>query len=363
MLTRVLAFRVLPVVLALVVSAIALAVVARAPVAAAGSERLPDLDQATPSELVITRARTRTGPAHVLGFRSAVENVGDGPLIIDGSRPGPDTKTMVADQVVERDGAPKQVIPGVARLRYTVSPDHRHWHLLGFDHYELRRAGRRVAAVRDRKTGFCLGDRYAVSGRTLPAAPPDPVYRSRCGLDEPELLGIQEGISVGYGDDYKANLEGQYLTLTGLRAGRYVLAHRVNADRALHELDYSNNAASLLLELRWRRGEPMVRVLKSCPGTDRCDARPASRPRVTTVATGLEIPWEIAFLPNRSALVTERPGRVRLLGRHGRLRDRPVANVPVSAMGEGGLLGLAVDPRFGRNRCRTLAGACRRPSS
>jgi glucose/arabinose dehydrogenase len=71
---------------------------------------------------------------------------------------------------------------------------------------------------------------------------------------------------------------------------------------------------------------------------------------VSTVATGLEIPWEIAFLPDRRALVTERPGRVRLLERDGRLRRKPVARVPVSAYGEGGLLGLALDPNFTRNR-------------
>ena len=72
--------------------------------------------------------------------------------------------------------------------------------------------------------------------------------------------------------------------------------------------------------------------------------------RVSTVARGLEIPWEIAFLPGGRALVTERPGRVRLLGRDGRLRRAPVARVPVTAQGEGGLLGLAVDPRFAANR-------------
>jgi glucose/arabinose dehydrogenase len=75
----------------------------------------------------------------------------------------------------------------------------------------------------------------------------------------------------------------------------------------------------------------------------------AGRPRVTTLATGLVIPWEIAFMPDGRALVTERPGRVRLLSRHGRLRRSPVARVPVSAQGEGGLLGLALDPRFRRN--------------
>jgi glucose/arabinose dehydrogenase len=77
---------------------------------------------------------------------------------------------------------------------------------------------------------------------------------------------------------------------------------------------------------------------------------PAHAVRVTTVATGLEIPWEIAFLPGGNALVTERPGRVRLLTRNGRLRRAPVARVRVSAQGEGGLLGLALDPAFARNR-------------
>lgn len=72
--------------------------------------------------------------------------------------------------------------------------------------------------------------------------------------------------------------------------------------------------------------------------------------RVETVATGLEIPWDIAFLPDGRALVTERPGRVRLLTRAGRLMRRPVARLPVSAVGEGGLLGVAVDPAFARNR-------------
>ena len=81
-------------------------------------------------------------------------------------------------------------------------------------------------------------------GSGSPSAAPEPRYTSRCGLGEPELLAIQEGISVGYGDDYTANLEGQYLRLTGLRAGRYVLVHTVNAKHRLRELDYSNNSSS-----------------------------------------------------------------------------------------------------------------------
>jgi hypothetical protein len=81
---------------------------------------------------------------------------------------------------------------------------------------------------------------------------------------------IQEGISVGYGDDYDPTLEGQYMRLTGVPSGRYLLVHRVNADRRLRELRYDNNAASLLIRVRWRQGRPWVRVLRACTASPRC---------------------------------------------------------------------------------------------
>jgi glucose/arabinose dehydrogenase len=69
-------------------------------------------------------------------------------------------------------------------------------------------------------------------------------------------------------------------------------------------------------------------------------------PSVEVVATGLEVPWDLAFLPDGRMLVTERPGRVRLVERDGTVRRDPVARVDVSARGEGGLLGLDLDPDF-----------------
>ena len=70
-------------------------------------------------------------------------------------------------------------------------------------------------------------------------------------------------------------------------------------------------------------------------------------PQVTIYAHGLEIPWAIAFAPDGRAFVTERPGRVRVI-RDGRLDPNPVAVLPVAHVGEGGLLGLALDPEFPR---------------
>ncbi|HEY9735234.1 MAG TPA: PQQ-dependent sugar dehydrogenase [Trichocoleus sp.] len=71
--------------------------------------------------------------------------------------------------------------------------------------------------------------------------------------------------------------------------------------------------------------------------------------RVEEVATGLEVPWGIAFLPNGDMLVTERAGRVRLV-QSGQLRPQPVATINATDVGEGGLLGIAVDPDFASNR-------------
>jgi hypothetical protein len=246
----------------------ALAAILAAPAAAA--ERLPDLEQEVPRDLGVRAVRGDAGVVHLLGFRSAVRNIGAGPLIVRGAR-GPGTRMMEARQVVRLTGGGSVEIPGAGRLRYVTSPDHSHWHLAPFQRYRLVREGDGAEVVRDRKSGFCLGDRYTADA-SLPAAPPRAVFRSRCGLEAPRLAGLTEGISVGYGDDYDAYLEGQSLRLTGLPAGRYSLVHRVNENGLLRESRASNNAASVLVSLSWRAGRPSVAVLRRCPGRARCVA-------------------------------------------------------------------------------------------
>ena len=83
---------------------------------------------------------------------------------------------------------------------------------------------------------------------------------------------------------------------------------------------------------------------------DGAPARSRGDARVSVLATGLEVPWDIAFLPDRRALVTERSGRIRVVDSRGRLRRDPAARVPTQAAGEGGLLGIAVDPDFAAGR-------------
>jgi glucose/arabinose dehydrogenase len=71
--------------------------------------------------------------------------------------------------------------------------------------------------------------------------------------------------------------------------------------------------------------------------------------RVSVVVRGLSHPWALAFLPDGAMLVTERPGRLRLV-RDGRLDPKPISGVPaVRTDGNGGLMDVALHPRFSEN--------------
>ena len=94
--------------------------------------------------------------------------------------------------------------------------------------------------------------------------------------------------------------------------------------------------------------------------------RPIAAPvRVETVARGLEHPWGLEFLPDGRMVVTERPGRLRLVTSDGRLSE-PLQGVPrVFAEGQGGLLDVALSPTFDKDRLVYLSfsepgegGAC-----
>ena len=85
----------------------------------------------------------------------------------------------------------------------------------------------------------------------------------------------------------------------------------------------------------------------------------ATKLRVETVASNLEVPWAFAFLPDGNVLVTERPGRVRIIEK-GTLRREPVYTVAdVEPSSESGLMDLSLHPKFTENKFLYLAYAYR----
>ena len=229
-------------------------------------ELLPDLEQRAPHGLTVRAERGR----FKLGFASAVDNIGVGPVWLVATRT-PKRDVMSASQYVALRGRGRRIYRNAGVLRYTPDPPHRHWHYLGFERYELRRADNFRLLVRDRKSGFCLADHYGHAGHRVRVA--RATFLGRCGQFQPTARRIEQGSSVGYTDRYPAHFHGQNLDVTGVAAGRYWLVHRANARRLLRELRYGNNAAAIFIRLRWpdgRRNPPAVNVLRVCQGSERC---------------------------------------------------------------------------------------------
>ena len=220
---------------------------------------LPDFDQRAPFRLTIAGTR--------LGFASATDNVGDGPIWVRGSRASA-TRPMVARQLVRLTDDSVRAYDDAGRLRYTPESTHSHWHLLDFQRYELRTlAGDLV--VRDRKSGFCLADHYGLARRRVAVFTGGRFY-GNCASSQPRTLAVEQGTSTGFTDLYPAHFHGQNLELRGVPAGDYVLVHRTNPQGRLEELDYTNNAASLRIRLTWRGGTPHVETLRTCDGSAVC---------------------------------------------------------------------------------------------
>ena len=231
---------------------------------------LPDLVQILPSHVSIAHRRSLVrGRRTLLTFAAAAENHGAGPLIVKASRPDRNSGSMTARQLVRRADGGTEVVPNVGSLRFVRSRDHRHWHFLDFMRYELRTSSGALIGS-DHKTGYCLGDRFRIAGATFPGEPSRPVFRRRCGLNEPSLLSVSEGISVGYGDRYPAFLEGQFIDITTVPSGRYVLVQRVNPGHRLLDLHADNDVSSALVSIKRRGSRTRARIVNWCPSSETC---------------------------------------------------------------------------------------------
>ncbi|HUH15163.1 MAG TPA: lysyl oxidase family protein [Gaiellaceae bacterium] len=222
-------------------------------------ELLPDFDQRAPFRLTIQGTK--------LGFASATDNVGEGPVWVRGSRASRG-RPMVARQLVRLSDGSIRTYDAAGRLRYTHESSHSHWHLLDFQRYELRTLEGDLV-VRDRKSGFCLADHYGLARRRVAMFSGGSFY-GNCAASKPGALSVEQGTSIGFTDLYPPHFHGQNLELRGVPAGVYLLVHRANPTQQLEEIDYTNNDASLRIRLSWRGGTPHVETLQRCEGSARC---------------------------------------------------------------------------------------------
>ncbi len=108
--------------------------------------------------------------------------------------------------------------------------------------------------------------------------------------------------------------------------------------------------------IRFALAAALLAATAAAPQTHRSDEHAF---RVVTLAEGLEHPWSLGFLPDGRMLVTERPGRLRVVSQ-GRLEPQPVAGLPpVAEHGQGGLFDVALHPEFAKNGFVYFAFAAR----
>lgn len=101
-----------------------------------------------------------------------------------------------------------------------------------------------------------------------------------------------------------------------------------------------------------RNAAPQDDTVESKPFTSPEAENPSPQvdiPKTQVIATNLEVPWALAFLPDGSILVTERKGWIKMIDKNGQLLDAPIGQINVKQNSESGLHGIAIHPKYPEN--------------
>jgi uncharacterized repeat protein (TIGR01451 family) len=203
------------------------------PAPALAADRLPDLVMLPLRDIYVQNA---SDGRRLLRFTTIIANVGAGPFEARGTRPNTSEPEMtVAHRVYQTQGG-YRVIQTAAKM-FWAQDGHNHWHVRDLQQYELVNLdGLRKGT--GAKRGFCFYDNYE-HNLSLAGAPRYPYYRG-CGSSS--ALGVTMGLSIGWGDVYPHDIAFQYIDITGLPGGRYLLYARADTSNWFLESNESNNS-------------------------------------------------------------------------------------------------------------------------
>jgi hypothetical protein len=197
---------------------------------------LPDLITLAPFDLRIA-GNPDTG-RKILRFANAVANVGEGALELRGTWQEDVSGFQVSQQLYGSHGEvlAEPILPVII-----YHPEHGHWHLDGFARYELwstTHAGQLLDIVSvSGKISYCLIDTDRL---TAPEG-------SRRGYAN--CSASRQGMSAGWADTYKSHLAGQWVDISGLPDGYYVLRSVADPHNHLREMDDDNNWAVVTVRI------------------------------------------------------------------------------------------------------------------
>jgi len=199
-----------------------------------GEPLLPDLWMSEPFELSTEVLDGR----YVLRFTSEINNKGRGDLIVRGN---PETGPVT--QWIQHAGSGFTITETAAQLVWG-GDTHDHWHIVDAARYWIEAVGRDLEGQEqfDHKVGFCMFD--SVNRFSGLARAPDEVRYTVRGCGGGIIPEITMGLSVGWGDQYRFNLAGQWIDITDLAPGTYRVVAAVDPDGLFTESDRANNSAA-----------------------------------------------------------------------------------------------------------------------
>ena len=251
--------------------------------AASPTDRLPDLGMGRPRDLVLQRT---AGGQRRLRFTSLIVNVGAGPFETRASRTTLGAKTMaVRQRIYDTAGGHRSIATG-AVARY-AGDGHNHWHVQKVAGYELfAPTGDGPALRRGAKVGFCFFD-TRLYRPSLPRTPRSRRYLERtCGTRSSKSIKV--GLSVGWSDIYPWNFAWQWINVTGLPAGQYLL--KLTADPGLNFIEAREDNNCNWTRIRIPRTGSKVTVLGFTNGCRQPGSTPEPTPTPSPSATPTPTP-------------------------------------------------------------------------
>jgi len=198
------------------------------------------------------------GARRCLRFDQVIANVGDGPFELRYRMEGLATEQQLRQRVYASDGSFDEFTVDT----YEFHPAHAHFHYKNFGQallYRLNRDGTMDKVRESRKNGFCMIDventRFGVDdhGLAYKGEAPRTYYFPRCNApterDEHGTYMVN-GISVGWADVYNWFLADQYIEISGVPDGLYVIETRANPIRSVHETTFDDNTARATIRLQ-----------------------------------------------------------------------------------------------------------------
>jgi hypothetical protein len=209
-------------------------------------DRLPDLRMATPTELRLRRFSSGTV---ALRFTAIIQNAGRGNFELRVSRPSSSHTVMTVKQRIFRSDGSSYYVTTPEVARYT-GDGHDHWHVQKVATYELYRVGSSQLLRTGTKVGFCFFDTNNPVPDSIYSGPryPRKYVESACGKRASLTLG-RLGITPGWGDEYPWDFAYQYVKVTNLPAGDYVLKVIVDRPNSYRESSNTNNCSYARLRL------------------------------------------------------------------------------------------------------------------